>query len=130
MKNKEINNKIIKSVKINKEIKNEISYNNNNEMIIQYKINKKINKIRIFGDEFISKNINNCKIIYDNKYYELKELFDIKSIKDSKDIIEIKLIKINNIIDMSNMFKDCSSLLNIVDILKRNANNIIYEFYV
>ena len=70
---------------------------NINEINIIYENKEKEKEIRIFGDFFVNNNKNNCKIIYDNKYYELNELFDIKSIKDSKDIIEIKLIKINNI---------------------------------
>ena len=66
-------------------------------MIIQYKINKKINKIRIFGSDFVSNNKKNCKIIYDNKYYELNELFDIKSIKDIIHINYIISIPLGNI---------------------------------
>ena len=94
-------------------------------MIIQYKINKKINKIRIFGSDFVSNNKKKLEILYDNKYYQLNELFDIKSIKETKNILELKLIKLKNITDMRTMFQDCSLLLNIVDSSHWNTNNII-----
>ena len=49
----------------NKElIKNKNNENSNDDIIIKYKINKDIFKLKIFGYSFVKNNINNCKIIY------------------------------------------------------------------
>ena len=59
-------NKLIKT-KI-REFDKEKNYNNNkqqNEIIIKYKINKKEDKVRLFGDRFIENNYFNCNIIYE-----------------------------------------------------------------
>jgi len=120
----EINNdNIIKEIKeINNDDKNKLEkimniYNkmNINEINIIYKINKN-KKIKIFGEEFEKNNKDKCKIIYDNKEYELKEEFEIKNKNESK--LNITLKNINNITNMSCMFFGCSSLLSLPDISK------------
>ena len=65
-----------------------------------------------------------CKIIYKNKEYELKEYFeDIDNNYNQKDEISIKL-KINkDIFNMSKMFFECNSLLEIKEITKKNCCN-------
>jgi len=79
------------------------------EMIIRYKINKNEKEIRIFNNNFINNNKNKCKIIYEDKEYEIKEKWNIDhNIKN--EILEIKLKGINNIIDMSYMFAGCPNL--------------------
>ena len=66
----------------------------NNEIKIIYNISKNENNIKIFGKEFVKYNKNNCKIIYENKEYELKEEFKLKNnIKDKLEI-RLKIIKI------------------------------------
>ena len=59
----------------------------------------------ILGKAFVFNNKNNCKIIYKDKKYELKQLFEhIDYNYNHKDEIKIKL-KINkNITDMSYLF--------------------------
>ena len=44
---------------------------NLNEIKINYLIKKEDSKIRIFGDNFVYYNKNNCKIVYKNKIYNL-----------------------------------------------------------
>ena len=65
-------------------------------------------KIRIFGRKFVENNKNKCKIIYKNKVLELKEYFEEIDKKNCNrcniDLIKIKLIAINKIADMSEMF--------------------------
>ena len=113
------------SIEENKEIDMIIqSYENNKYFIMIYKpnISKKEKKeiikklkenrfpfddekdykedvIRIFGNKFIKRNKNKCKIIYNNKKYKLKEYFDEIYNNYNQDIkeIKIKLIGINNI---------------------------------
>ena len=43
-----------------------------NEIIINYKINKNENKLRLFGQEFCEKNKNKCKIIINNEKKRIK----------------------------------------------------------
>jgi hypothetical protein len=37
---------------------------------------KKYVKTRIFGENFVKRNINKCKIIYNNKEHQIKEFFE------------------------------------------------------
>ena len=77
------------------------------EINIIYDINKE-NNIKIFGSEFVENNKNKCKMIIDNKEYEISEIYDVKSNNNNK--LNIKINGINNITDMSYMFNDCLSL--------------------
>ena len=74
----------------------------------------KKNSVKIFGSEFVKNNKNNCKIIYENKEYELREYINIKDNKKEK--IEIKLKGINNITNMGHMFAECKSLSSLPEI--------------
>ena len=78
---------------------------------IIYNINEKDKKydyINIFGSQFVENNKNICKMIIDNKEYEISEKYNIKSYNKNK--LEIKLKGINNVINMSIMLIGCSSL--------------------
>ena len=91
---------------------------------------EKKNSVKIFGSEFVKNNKNNCKIIYENEEYELKEYINIKDNKKEK--IEIKLKGINNITNMSCLFHKCNSLSSLTDISKwdtSNVTNMSYIFY-
>jgi len=67
--------------------------------------------IRILDKYFIKHNKNKCKLIYNNKKYELKEYFEeIDNNYKEKDIIKLKILGINNISDMSRMFYGCFHL--------------------
>ena len=91
------------------------------EINIIYDI-KEGNEIKIFGKEFVKNNKNICKMIIDNKEYEITERYDIKSKKINK--LKIKLEGINNVTNMSFMFSECSSLSSLPDISKWNTNNV------
>ena len=93
-----------------------------NDIIIKYKINNK-NKIRIFGEEFVSNNKDNCQIIYEYKKYKLSEYFKFNNPENN--IFEIILTGINNIKDASFMFYDCDSLISLPDISEWNTINVI-----
>ena len=97
------------------------------EISIIYDINKE--DINIFGKEFVENNNNICKIIIDNKEYEICSKYNIKDYNKNK--LEIKLKGINNINNMSNMFRQCSSLLSSPNIYKWNTKivtNMSYMF--
>ena len=53
------------------------------EINIIYNIEKE-NNIRIFGSEFVKNNKNICKMIIDNKEYEITEEFNIKNNNNNK----------------------------------------------
>ena len=74
----------------------------------KYKINKNETKIKIFGNNFVTNNKDRCKIIHDKKEYDLMEYFDINNLND---ILEIELKVNDDILDMSYMFENCSSLI-------------------
>ena len=99
------------------------------EINIIYDI-KKGNYINIFGSKFVKNNKNICKMIIDNKEYEISEKYNIKSYNKNK--LEIKLKGIDNVTNMSYMFEGCSSLSSLSDISKWNTNNVTdmsYMFY-
>ena len=70
------------------------------EINIMYNI-KEENKIRIFGDKFIENNKNICKMIIDNKEYEITEEYNIENYKNNNNKIKIILKGINNVTNMS-----------------------------
>ena len=108
-----IKNKINKILQIYKKMNNiedEDSEIENNTILINYEINQS-NEIKIFGKEFVINNEKICNIIYENKEYPLTETFSDFDRKKKK--LTIKLEGINNIINMSQMFYECKSLLSI-----------------
>ena len=122
-------NTIIKNDDIKENIKSKKIINKNvDEITIQYKIKniKNTKSIRIFGDEFVKNNKEKCKIIINEKEIKLCSHINININQiNSNKIYEIKLIGINNIINMSYMFYKCSSLLSLPYISKWNTQNII-----
>ena len=148
-KNKNRNYKLLSNLNfmdkyIEKEIKNikyEYDYGNNlNKLLYLYTEmtdkNEEIEiiykpdedneeKVRIFGEAFVNNNKKNCKIIYNNKEYPLKEyLNNIDKEYNNKDEIKIKLKGINNITNMSYMFSECEALSSLPDISKWNTSNV------
>ena len=78
-------------------------------------------EFRIFGKKFVERNKYTCKIIYNNKQYELKEYFkEIDNNYKDKNIIKLKLIEIVDIIDMSEMFYGCYHLISFSEYLEEN----------
>jgi len=115
-------------------IKNKYNYGNNlnqilniyNDMIndkkdeieIIYKPKNK-GKIKIFGSQFVYYNKDKCKIIYNNKEYELTEYFD-----NIDNELKIKLKGITKITKIKSMFNSCYSLFSLPDIYKWNTSNV------
>ena len=85
------------------------------EINIIYNIKDK-KYITLFGDKFVKNNKNICKMVIENKEYEIKKDYNVKNFKNH--ILAIKLKGINNIKDMSLMLYKCSSLLSVPDISK------------
>ena len=95
-----------------------------NKINIIYEINKHLpfseSKIKIFGSEFVKNNKNNCKMIIDNKEYEIAEEYNV----NNNEKLQITLNGINNVIDVSFMFDECYYLSSFPDIHKWNTDNI------
>jgi len=97
------------------------------EINIIYDINEESN-IDIFGSKFVENNKNICKMIIDNKEYELADNYNIKSNNNNK--LKIKLKGINNVIDRGSRFSGCLSLSSLPDISKWNTNNVTNMSYL
>ena len=120
------NNKTIEEKRKEKEEenKNNVNIECNNEINIEYNIENE-NDIHIFGKKFVENNKDKCKIIFENKEYELNEYFKIKNYTNNKlNKLEIKLKYFNNITDMNCIFHHCKSLSSLPDISKWNTNKI------
>ena len=90
-----------------------------NEIIIIVNIENNNNeeKIRIFGENFVNKYKDKCKIVYGEEEFELQEYIELK---DNSEKIEFKLKGKNNITDMSYMFSCCNKLTSIEMLSKNN----------
>ena len=82
-----------------------------------YKSNKKTTQI--FGYYFVQNNMDNTKILYNNKIYNLVQKFDT-----TEDILTIQLLNINSITDAGCIFYGCSSLISLPDITNWNTSKI------
>jgi len=100
-----------------------MSEKDKSEINIIYQINKKNKEdINIFGKKFVENNKNICRMIIDNKEYEICQKYNIKGYNKNK--LEIKLKGIDNINNISYMFDCCSSLSSLSDISKWNTINV------
>ena len=110
-----------------------------NSMTIIYKIdndNRAYNKLRLFGEEFVKNNKDNCSIIIDGKNQELSEHININEKMRKKGYLEIKLKENKTISNMSHMFcrgieeDDRILLWQIPDISKWNTINVTDMSYL
>ena len=125
----------IDEIKINKTINKEfkdIILSTYKIVKMIYKINlKEENKnIKILGKNFVKKNKEKCKIIYNNEILPLKEHIPIEElIKRKKNKLELYLLEFEIIEDKSYMFHECNLLENISflnkNILNTETNDIL-----
>ena len=95
---------------------------NIDEINIIYKVND--NKIKLFGNNFVKNNKNNCKLIIDGKEEELKEFYNLGLSSANRNTLEVKLKNITKITNMNNIFNECISLLSLPDISKWNITTV------
>ena len=110
-----------------KNIKNSYIYMEkryDNYIIIEYKIKNNDKKIKLFSKNFVINNRKKCQIIIGENEFELMECFELKNYVNNN-ILKIKLIGINNIINMKYMFAGCDSLKSFPDISRWNTSNVI-----
>ena len=89
-------------------------------MIYDIKEDKNVN---IFGYKFVENNKEICKMIINNKEYELTTIYNIKS-NYNNNLLKVKLKGINEITNMSFMFSECSSLISLPDISEWNTSKV------
>ena len=77
--------------------------------------------IRIFGENFVENNSNNFILFMDGKEEKLKEIVQVKGLNET---LKIKLVKINETTDLSEMFYDCEGLKKINIINGWNTSNV------
>ena len=101
-----------------------------NSMTIRYKINEKDKTLRLFGDEFVKNNRNNCIIILDGKNQQLTECINIDEKMRKNRYVEIQLNEINTVTNMSHLF--CGEILitDIPNISKWDTKNVTDMSYL
>ena len=97
-----------------------------NKLTILYEV--KGNSIKIFGEDFVKNNKQNCYLLINGERRELCNKLYLKEINIEKDILKIILIETNFIINMSSMFHygliENSSLISLPDISEWNTSNV------
>ena len=100
-----------------------MSLNNNQDYItfqLEYKATND-NQIKLFDSDFVNKNKDKCKIIYNEKEYDLMCCFKFdNNYNHNSNKIQLKIN--NNITDISHMFYECKELLSISDLSVDNFN--------
>ena len=101
-------------------ISEQISSKFKDEITIEYY--NKGETIKLFDEDFVSNNKDNCKIVIEDKEYELLENFETKNLKNKdNDIVQVKLKGISNISNMCCMFYECPGLNTVNDISDWNT---------
>jgi surface protein len=88
-----------------------------NKLFIEYKNTNKKGKnriIRIFGENFVKNNKNNCDMVFNQKIEDIK---DIINIDQDDPTLRVILVENNNVTNMSELFSSC---LNLVKIYKES----------
>ena len=100
-----------------------INYNINtpniDELIISYKIDKNEPRIKLFSQNFFNNNKDKCYLLINGDKKDLIKEYEVNNFKDC--ILTIKLVGLNNITDISSMFRDCTSLLFIPNLSEINT---------
>ena len=100
-----------------------MSLNNNQDSVtleLEYKATNG-RYIKLFGYEFVNNNKDKCKIIYNEKEYDLMEYFTFdNNYNHNSNKIQLRIN--NNITDISYMFHQCKKLLSIRDLSDENFN--------
>ena len=99
-----------------------IFYYLSDQMEIEYhSYGNQSSEIKIFGKTFVKNNAKNFILFIDEKEEELKEKIKVKGYNET---FKIKLIKINEVNDLSCMFYNCDCLYKIYIINKWDTSNM------
>ena len=98
------------------------------KVIYEIKSNKKDNKIKILGKNFVENNKIRGSIIYNNKRLPLQENITVLTSNKRNKEIKLNLIFYGNIYNKSYMFKDCKSLVELTQIeTKKQITNLYFK---
>ena len=111
---------IDKKLKIIEELYEKMTFTN--EIILKYKV--KEDKIRLFGDLFVKNNKDIFEMIINEKKYELNSFFTIKDTEIKNNILEIKLKQKKSVRNLSYMFSECISLIEISNLSNLKTDNV------
>ena len=81
-------------------------------------------KRKLFNEKFVENNKKHCKIVFNEKEYDLTSDIFRDLVIEKKETFEIILKGINKITNISYMFSGCSTLLSIDDLSKLNTYKI------
>ena len=97
-----------------------------NSIDIFYQIKDNQKKLKLFGDNFVKNNRNNCEIIIDGNKYELRNYINIENFnhKNESKIFKIQLTGIKSITDMSYMFHKCNNLSSVSYLSQINTSKV------
>ena len=91
---------------------------------IKYNIYSDSNKIRLFGDQFVKRYKDKCKLIINKIEGNLCTFINVEKIKSQKTELVVTLKGISNIKNMSYMFSECNNLSPISDFSKFDLTDI------
>ena len=92
-----------------------------NQLILVIHNKEKKDKIKIFSEEFVKNNKDNCYILINNTISEFNEFYLDKEKKERK-MLKINLIK--DKLNIKSMFKDCGNLVEIKEMSNLNIDEI------
>ena len=91
---------------------------------IKYFIEQDSNKIRLFGDQFVKRYKDKCKLIINKIEGNLCTFINVEKIKSQKTELVVILKGISCIKNMSYMFSECNNLSSLSDFSKFDLTDI------
>ena len=89
---------------------------------INFSFDKFTGKKKLFGEQFIKNNKNNCSLLINNRIHDLCEYYENN--KNKEKILKIQLIIEKPFTNLSYMFFKCDNLSSLPDISKLNTENV------
>ena len=82
--------------------------------LLKYKIDINNQKLKLFGDDFVEKNINKCSLIINKKEYNLSNYINNPKNKYNK-FLEVKLKIKKPLNSLKDMFSNCQDLISVIE---------------
>jgi len=89
---------------------------------LQYKLNKSVNEIRLFGEEFVNQNEGYCQVIINGKKQDITEFYKYNKNELKDDYLNIELNLREKTKHLSCLFSNCDSLTKIENIFNVDTN--------
>ena len=95
-----------------------------NVITIIYKIPIKGNKLNLFNAYFVKNNKNKCYLLLDGNKINLCEYLQLNDALKKLETLEIKLIEVEPMTDIGDIFRNVKSLISLPDISNLNTSNV------